>query len=258
MERMLNELRMEMDQKYNMTDNDFENFVTRASAAAEEGEELDWSFVNSCGFVFAAFTTIGFGNMTPKTQAGKIITIPACIFGITITMLAFKTAGELLASCIKFCVIKTEKGLLKRVEIKHIMKKTFLISETVMIVLHVLVSISATFIENWSFLDSFYAWFVAFTTIGFGDYVPFDAAAKRADRGETGSHLVMFLLLYYLPYVTGLSLMSCLFTCLVDSVDYIRDFQDRFMDRCLNLFKRTRKRVCCKREENEVHCASLE
>lgn len=59
MERMLNELRMEMDLKYNMTDHDFENFVARASAASEEGEELDWSFVNSCGFVFAAFTTIG-------------------------------------------------------------------------------------------------------------------------------------------------------------------------------------------------------
>ena len=59
MKRMLTELRMEMDLKYNMTNNDFERFITRASAAVEEGEELDWTFLNSCGFVFAAFTTIG-------------------------------------------------------------------------------------------------------------------------------------------------------------------------------------------------------
>ena len=100
-------------------------------------------------------------------------------------MLACKAAGELLASRIRLLVIKTEKGLFKTTEPKHVIKKTFLAANTAMIILHVLVSVSATFIENWSFLDSFYAWFVAFTTIGFGDFVPFDAATKKADRGET-------------------------------------------------------------------------
>ena len=109
-----------------------------------------------------------------------------------------------------------------------------------MIILHVLVSVSATLIENWSFLDSFYAWFVAFSTIGFGDYVPFDAAAKKADRGETeGIPLWLFFFLFYVPYMLGLSLMSCLFSCLVDSVDQIRDFRDHFMDKCLNCFKKS-------------------
>ena len=45
--------------KYNMTDNDFESLVTRAAAVVMEGKELDWTFLNSCGFVFAALTTIG-------------------------------------------------------------------------------------------------------------------------------------------------------------------------------------------------------
>ena len=59
MERTLNELRKEMDLKYNITDNDFESFVRRAGMATMEDEELDWTFLNSCGFVFAALTTIG-------------------------------------------------------------------------------------------------------------------------------------------------------------------------------------------------------
>lgn len=59
MERTLNELRKEMDLKYNITDNDFESFVRRAGIATMEDEELDWTFLNSCGFVFAALTTIG-------------------------------------------------------------------------------------------------------------------------------------------------------------------------------------------------------
>ena len=201
----------------------------------------------------------GFGNITPKTQVGKGVIIPLCILGITITMLAFKTAGELMSGCIRFLVTKAEKALLKRAEPKHIMMKIFLAAYVVMIVLHVLASASATFIENWSFLDGFYAWFVAFTTIGFGDYVPFASAAKKAGRGEAeNTHLLIFLFLFYLPYILGISLMSCLFSCIVDSVDHIRNFSDRFMDRCLNVFKHKHKGLCCKGQENQVDCASLE
>ena len=57
--RHLSELKQEIDLKYNMTDNDFEIFVRRAAAAVTEGNELDWTFQNSCGFVITALTTIG-------------------------------------------------------------------------------------------------------------------------------------------------------------------------------------------------------
>lgn len=59
MEKMLKKLRTEIDRKYNMTDHDFESFVRRAAAAVEVDKELDWTFLNSCGFAFAAITTIG-------------------------------------------------------------------------------------------------------------------------------------------------------------------------------------------------------
>ena len=59
MERKLQELRKVISQKHNMTDNDFDSFVREAAAAVLEHEELDWTFMNSCGFVFAALTTIG-------------------------------------------------------------------------------------------------------------------------------------------------------------------------------------------------------
>lgn len=59
MERMLNELKTEVDLQYNMTDKYFQSFVRRAAAAVSEGEELDWTYLNSLGFIFAAVTTIG-------------------------------------------------------------------------------------------------------------------------------------------------------------------------------------------------------
>lgn len=61
MKQKLRELRTEIDLKYNitMTDNDFDIFVQRAAAAVATDAELDWTFLNSCGFAFAAITTIG-------------------------------------------------------------------------------------------------------------------------------------------------------------------------------------------------------
>ena len=59
MEKMLAELKMDINIKYNMTDDDFQSFVKRATAAVSTGDELDWTFWNSNEFVYAALTTIG-------------------------------------------------------------------------------------------------------------------------------------------------------------------------------------------------------
>lgn len=75
MERMLNELRMKMDFKYNMTENDFERFVQRASRAVEKGKELDWNLLFSWGFVFTAFTTIGKSDLDFFFHQGYKLTI---------------------------------------------------------------------------------------------------------------------------------------------------------------------------------------
>ena len=59
MERLRRQLRNEIDIKYNMTDSDFERFVKKAEEAMLAREELDWTFLNTCGFAFAALTTVG-------------------------------------------------------------------------------------------------------------------------------------------------------------------------------------------------------
>ena len=58
-ERALKALRKEVHQKYNLTYQDFQNFVQKTKEALREGDKLDWTFLNSAGFVFAALTTIG-------------------------------------------------------------------------------------------------------------------------------------------------------------------------------------------------------
>ena len=64
MERMLKDLRNEVEFKYNMTDNEFNSFVKIAAEAMKAKEELDWNFFNSCNFVVATLTTIGKPQLT--------------------------------------------------------------------------------------------------------------------------------------------------------------------------------------------------
>lgn len=59
MKTMLMELRTETNNKYNVTDYDFESFVRRATTAVSASNKLDWTFLNGLEFVFAALTTIG-------------------------------------------------------------------------------------------------------------------------------------------------------------------------------------------------------
>ena len=167
-------------------------------------------------------------------------------------MLAFKTAGELLARSIRFLVIKTETVLLKRDEPKNIMTKTFLTSCTFMFALYVSVSATGVFMEKWGFVESFYAWFVTFSTIGFGDYVHCETLLKEIDHGmDRTVHLMIFTCILYFPSMFGLSLMSCILSCIVDSVDHIRQFRDRFIGSCLH-----RVQVLCCKKKNHVECLS--
>ncbi|XP_078375763.1 potassium channel subfamily K member 3-like [Oculina patagonica] len=230
MERMLQELKNNMRMKYNMTDGDFSVVVEKATQAIAAGDEIDWTFFNSCGFTFAAITTIGYGNLTPTTRLGQGLTILFCLFGLPITMLALKTAGELIAAGIKRTIVTIETRLLKKEEPTHFKLKTVMLAVSSLVALLLFATVSTIYLEKWSFVEGLYAWFTAFTTIGFVDYIQFESISKKVDHGETSTAtLIGYGILFILPYLGGLSLMSCILTCLVDSMDQIRDYNDRFI-----------------------------
>ena len=146
-------------------------------------------------------------------------------------MLALKTTGELLAASIKHLVLKTETVILKRTEPKHVKKKTFFVASTLMAFLFISTGASAVYLENWTFIEGLYAWFTTFTTIGFGDFVPFKSFVGDAGQGKASkSALFIHGLVFFVPYMAGLSLTSCLLSCAVESIEEIRDFRDRYMN----------------------------
>ena len=58
-QHLLRILRKDFDMKLNMTDGEFSQFVHHAFEAVKMSKKRDWTYENSCDFVFAALTTIG-------------------------------------------------------------------------------------------------------------------------------------------------------------------------------------------------------
>jgi len=99
---------------------------------------------------------------------------------------------------------------------------------SLMIALLLLASACSVFMEDWSYVESLYAWFTTFTTIGFDDYIHLDSIARKAARGEILDYrVVLYGLISCFPYIMGLTLVSCMLCCLVDSVENVRNFRDR-------------------------------
>lgn len=169
-----------------------------------------------------------------ESALGQGVTIIFCTIGIPMTMLAMKSLWELLAIGVRSLVIKTETILLNRTEPRHVKLNTICVSGYIIVFQHVmLASLSTSFTANWSFLESFYAWFITLSTIGFGDYVPLKKFSRETDVEKMSKLLlILYMVLFSLPYVMSLSFCSSILSLLVDSMDQIRQMRDRCMSCC--------------------------
>jgi len=73
----------------------------------------------------------GYGDVTPSTDPGKLLTIVCALFGIPITMLTMKSFGELIHDLVKILVVFVEKQCCRRSKEKaltNLQNKTFLVS----------------------------------------------------------------------------------------------------------------------------------
>ena len=68
----------------------------------ETEENRQWSFAGSLFYSIICITTIGYGDQTPKTQAGKIVTIAYAVIGIPLMVLCLTNTGNAMATCFRF------------------------------------------------------------------------------------------------------------------------------------------------------------
>jgi len=184
---LLDSLREDMEKKYNMTKDDFDNFTE----LTDEALSLDgprWGYFEGVRFAFETLTTIGYGRLAPSTSLGQALCILFAVLGIPITILAFKSVGELISRGISSIITKIESKCLKR-EPSNVAAKCTAVTCVMMVIMLLLgatMQIYTDDADDMTFLEGFYFWFISFTTIGYGDYVP--GFPKNTASSQNGVH----------------------------------------------------------------------
>ncbi|NXU14070.1 KCNKD protein, partial [Pardalotus punctatus] len=182
--------------RHNLSRAELRHFLREYEEANVAGIRVDdirprWDFTGAFYFVGTVVSTIGFGMTTPATVGGKIFLIFYGLIGCAGTILFFNLFLERLITVIAY-IMKSchERQLRRKGVLPHSGRRGSGSSEVdslagwkpsvyyVMLILCVaslIISCCAsamyTPIEGWSYFDSLYFCFVAFSTIGFGDLV---------------------------------------------------------------------------------------
>ncbi|EDS36514.1 conserved hypothetical protein [Culex quinquefasciatus] len=81
--------------------------------------ETQWSFSGGFLYSLTVITTIGYGNIVPRTEWGKIATIFYAIIGMPLFLLYLSNIGDILAKSFKwtyakFCLCQVCPGVARR------------------------------------------------------------------------------------------------------------------------------------------------
>ncbi|XP_007559544.1 potassium channel subfamily K member 5-like [Poecilia formosa] len=160
----------------NVTKETLDEILKIASEAAGQGVAItgdnhrnSWDWGNSVIFAATIVTTIGYGNVAPKTNAGRVFCILYGLCGIPLCLVWISTLGSFFGDRAKrLSGILIEKGVsVKKVQLTC--TALFLLwGLLVHLVIPPLVFMS---VEGWSYLEGIYFSFITLTTVGFGDYV---------------------------------------------------------------------------------------
>ena len=101
-------------------------------------------------------------------------------------------------------IIDFERKVLKNQDVGHVEIKCAVMTFVLMVIYISLSSTVQVVWEDWAFTDAFYAWFITFTTVGFGDYIPFESVVPRDDRINTA----FFHIIGTFPALCGLCLVA--------------------------------------------------
>nr|CAD2207288.1 unnamed protein product [Meloidogyne enterolobii] len=175
-------------------------------------------------FSFTTITTIGYGNIAPKSPLGRLFCVFYCVFGIPLAFITLTQVGQLITEIYWICLISFKNWKKREKEeeeeenegekedeifeqLAEIEQQLPIIIITILIVLHSLIGglLFHFVFDNMPLFRAIYFSFISITTIGFGDICP-----KPKNLLETISIII------YLS--SGISIMSTMFGALGENL----------------------------------------
>ncbi|KAJ8405142.1 hypothetical protein AAFF_G00321330 [Aldrovandia affinis] len=165
-----------------------------------------WDMASAFFFCGTIITTIGFGNISPKTDWGQLFCIFYALVGIPMFGILLAGVGDHLGTGLRKAIGKIETLFLKRRVSPTIVR---VISAVLSILLGCLLFVAVPTVvfkemEKWTLLEAAYFVVITLTTVGFGDYVTGDRAESN---NPVYKPLVWFWILVGLAYFASILTM---------------------------------------------------
>ena len=115
--------------------------------------------------------------------------------------------GKMVSKLVYDFVYAIETMLLSRTRAGNIKKKSVFVTFTLMILIFCLGGLEGMYVEGWTFVEGFYAWFATLSTLGYGDYVPGWIVLLQVDESSNPKSQLNLILIIF---ISALSSMEAL------------------------------------------------
>ncbi|KAM8826093.1 potassium channel subfamily K member 5-like [Synchiropus picturatus] len=159
-----------------LSKDDLDQILEIVSEAAGQGVAItgdrhknSWDWGNSVIFAATIVTTIGYGNVAPKTKSGRGFCILYGLCGIPLCLVWISELGSFFGDRTK----RLSGVLIRRgVSVKKVQLTCIALFLLWGLFVHLLIPpLVFMKMEGWSYLEGLYFSFITLTTVGFGDYV---------------------------------------------------------------------------------------
>jgi len=134
--------------------------------------QLRWSLLPAAKYAFSLITTIGWGDLSPKTSAGKLFSMPFALLGFWLFASASAATADLIHRRILRNLLRSKQQRHGPCDSACFRLRYAWVGMSMLVVWWMLATLIFAATEEWAFGEC--AWFtiVSITTVGFGDFSP--------------------------------------------------------------------------------------
>ncbi|CAF3601444.1 unnamed protein product [Rotaria socialis] len=189
-----------------------EKLTDKHDSRTDAAYNQKWTFSTAMLYSATVISTVGYGNITPKSILGKLTTCFYAAIGIPLMIMYF-FVSRIVRQQSQRLGLQTKLPF----EIRHQIVQCQVPIKAILSVLILYIVVGAALFSNWegwSYYDAAYFSFITFSTVGLGDLVPGKGTLTENKNGKS------ILCALYLLY--GLVIMTMCFKLLQDDLFAIK------------------------------------